>query len=39
MNRWDFEDLLLGARAVIRQYGQAELDEDINYARPTLNQR
>lgn len=38
MNRWDFEDLL-GARAVIRQYGQAELDEDINYARPTLNRR
>ena len=32
MNRWDFEDLL-GERAVTRQYGQEELDEDINYGR------
>ena len=31
MNRWDFEDLL-GERDILRQYGQEELAEDIDYA-------
>ena len=31
MNRWDFE-ALLSERGIARQYGQEELDEDINYA-------